>query len=269
MSSTPTPEASTPSLVHGWVKGPDERGTLDILWTCLVTMFLGSWSALFLNLPEEASGRSRFFFNKGRWMFVVLLFPEMITAIAAEQWRSARQSVDDFKALKEQWEKTIDDDSQTLTESEKSRLDSNLSAIQASPWTMRHAFFVNMGGIHLKYPDSSALPLTAYQLKYMVDRGHLTYPGISQKEIWDKNKVDGFARMLTILQIIWFFIQCIGRAAQHLAITTLELSTLAFVFLYNQHSLLLDAQAAGRRNTHLFTVHQPAPRYRLRVWEES
>src|SRR6266704_2661514 len=101
------PASATNSVIHGWVSGPDGRGTLDILWTCLVTLFLGSWSALFLNLPGDKSGKVSFFMNKSRWMIVVLLFPEMITGLSAEQWRSARQSVEDFKKLKKAWEAAI------------------------------------------------------------------------------------------------------------------------------------------------------------------
>jgi hypothetical protein len=48
--------------------------------------------------------------------------------------------------------------------------------------------------------------------------------------IWDKNKADGFAPAITITQIGWFCIQCIGRGIQHLALSTFELSTFAFIW---------------------------------------
>jgi hypothetical protein len=222
--------AGAASLYHGWKKGPNVRGTLDILWTCIITMFLGSWSALFLNLPEEKSGKSRYFLNKGRWMIVILLFPEMITGIAAEQWRSARQSMEDFKSLETKWAALNEDRPRTLLNDEMAKIRSNLSSIKASPWSMRHAFFADMGGVLLHCPDFPPFPINAYQLNNLIAKGHVAYPEISQKEIWDKNKADGFARLVTLLQIIWFTVQCIGRAVQHLTITTLELSTLSFIF---------------------------------------
>ena len=67
-------------------------------------------------------------------------------------------------------------------------------------------------------------------------------------ELDDKNKSDGLARyvshvrrfrflgakyrarLITVVQVLMFSITCIARAIQHLAITTLELTTLAFVF---------------------------------------
>ena len=36
-------------------------------------------------------------------------------------------------------------------------------------------------------------------------------------------------RCIVLLQIIWFSLNCLGRAVQHLAITTLELTTLGFI----------------------------------------
>ena len=39
-------------LQHGWASQPNNRGTLDILWSCLFTVFLCTWVMLFLNLPR-------------------------------------------------------------------------------------------------------------------------------------------------------------------------------------------------------------------------
>lgn len=38
-------------LKQGWTPGPDGRGTLDIIWSCGVTMVLCSWSILCMNMP--------------------------------------------------------------------------------------------------------------------------------------------------------------------------------------------------------------------------
>jgi hypothetical protein len=54
-------------------------------------------------------------------------------------------------------------------------------------------------------------------------------PSIADDDIADKSKADGFARALTAVQIIWFTLQCIGRWIQGLGLTTLELSTVAFI----------------------------------------
>jgi hypothetical protein len=200
MAPTDNLTATTPSLRHGWVSGPDGRGTFDIFWSCLITMFVGSWSVLFLNFPGEKTGRKGFFKNKARWMVVMLLFPEMVTAIAAEQWRSARQSVEDFKKLQDRWQSQADaTPNATALHDRSGRLLQNLERIKASPWSMRHAFFADMGGIILQCPDFPPFPVVAYQINHLVAKGHLACPSISPTEILDKNKADGFARLLTTL----------------------------------------------------------------------
>lgn len=202
----------------GWVSQPDGRGTFDILQSCLVTIFLCSWSILFLNVSAEQGGRISSLKNKALWMLFTIFFPEMLTAVAAEQWRSACQSVEDFGRLKSQWE------SESPLQSEK------LSRLKSIPWTMRHAFFADMGGLLLHCSDSAPFPVNSQQVLYLVEKSHLEYPNLKVGVIWDKNKADAFARALTLLQIVWFFIQCVGRCVQHLALSTFELSTLAFIF---------------------------------------
>jgi hypothetical protein len=116
---------------------------------------------------------------------------EMVTAIAAEQWRSARQSVEDFKKLQDRWQSQADATPNATTLHDRSgRLLQNLERIKASPWSMRHAFFADMGGIILQCSDFSPFPVVAYQINQLVAKGHLACPSISRTEIWDKNKAD-------------------------------------------------------------------------------
>ena len=215
------------ALAHGWEPQPNGRGTIDILGSSLITISLCSWSVLFLNVPLEREGHFDFFTHKLRWMLFTIFFPEMMTGVAAEQWRSACQSVEDFSQLSKQWELAL---KVPQAPSIFSRMKQNVSRLKGSPWTMRHAFFADMGGLHLVCPDFTSFPIDAQQLVYLVEKNHLEYPDVKVKMIWDKNKADGFARALTLVQITWFFIQCVGRFGQHLAISTLELSTLAFIF---------------------------------------
>lgn len=218
---------SNDTLAKGWVDQPDGGGTLDILKSCVVTTFLCSWSVLFLNVPDDFTSRLHFIIYKIRWMFFTLLFPEMITAIAAEQWRSARQSAEDFSKLKDQWQSNLE-----LSEPHQHppQIFANLSQFQQSPWTMRHAFFADMGGFHLHCPDFKPFPINAHQLHYLVQNHHLSYPDIKEKAIWDRNKADGLARVLTVAQTTWFVAQSLARLIQHLALSTFELSTIAFIF---------------------------------------
>jgi hypothetical protein len=38
---------------QGWTPAPNNRGTIDILWSSCLTIFLCSWTALCLNLPPQ------------------------------------------------------------------------------------------------------------------------------------------------------------------------------------------------------------------------
>ena len=191
---------ATEPLANGWIDQPDGRGTLDIIQSCLLTVFLCSWSAMCLNVPPPARHRWSFLQLKFNWMIFTIFFPEVVVALAAEQWESACQSVKDFKNL------------------------------EHPQWTMRHAFFADMGGFHLQSPDFPAFPVDGQQLVYLVDRKHIAYPPVDQDTIRDKNKADGFARVITLTQMTWFSVQCIARAVQQLPMSTFELSTIAFIF---------------------------------------
>ncbi|KAL9944097.1 hypothetical protein D7B24_001977 [Verticillium nonalfalfae] len=86
-----------------------------------------------------------------------------------------------------------------------------------------------MGGFVLKADGIEPFPLNAKQLHWLVMNRHVEYPAITTAEIWDKSKQDGIAKVITSVQIAYLIVECIGRATQGLAITTLELNTLAIV----------------------------------------
>ena len=229
------PESSSNSTVHttfselitGWISQPDGRGTIDILQSCSLTIFLCAWSVLFLNIPAERESRWDFLKSKVRWMAFAIVFPEVLTGIAAEQWRSACQSVEDFTSLQNDWESALQE---PKSAGDVRRIRSNLSGIKNSPWTMRHAFYADMGGLLLDCSDFTPFPINGQQTLYLVKHDYLQYPEVKEKTIWDKNKADGFARFICLVQIGWFAVQAFGRCGQHLALSTFELSTLAYIF---------------------------------------
>ncbi|KAG6860071.1 hypothetical protein C0995_016212 [Termitomyces sp. Mi166 len=54
---------------------------------------------------------------------------------------------------------------------------------------------------------------------------------ISKEEIMDKSKGDILTKCLVLVQVTWFILQVLARAIQHLAISELEIVTLAFALL--------------------------------------
>jgi len=54
---------------------------------------------------------------------------------------------------------------------------------------------------------------------------------ITEEEITDRSKGDALSKAIFILQSTWFILQCVGRLAQGLNLTQLELTTLALASL--------------------------------------
>lgn len=186
---------------QGWTAQPEGRGTIDIIWQNITTIFLCCWTALCLNVPSSRWGRCRRTFQKILVACLGIAGPEFIFQLALGQWASARRSVEEFR---------------------RSGYDE---------WSMTHAFLADMGGFVLHASDAAPFPLNAKQVHYLVENNYIEYAdvGLEKDDIHDRNKSDGAVRLIAVCQIFWFFLNCVGRWIQHLAVTTLELTTLGFI----------------------------------------
>jgi len=135
-------------------------------------------------------------------------------------------------------------------------------------WTMDHAHFLDMGGFALcksgmKTPEEPESPswsqfftqqcwqdynqkrseydkrikefyletLSAQRFRELESSGFIEFPTITKREIQDRSKGDGLSKIIAAFQTSWFVLQCIVRGAQGLALTELELVTLALAIL--------------------------------------
>ena len=76
-----------------WHEEPDFRGTYSILASCLSTLFVSTWSALHLDIPESGKrGQSPVmrFLDKLGWLVLGLLAPEYLLLLAFNQFMAAR-----------------------------------------------------------------------------------------------------------------------------------------------------------------------------------
>lgn len=192
---------SDPLVLQGWTPSPNGRGSIDILWACVFTLFLCSWSVLCLNVPATCDGWWRITRRKCYWTFLGVIGPEFVLQSALGQWGSACDSVWQFRLL------------------------------GYSEWTMTHAFFADMGGFILHTKDWIPFPLNARQVHYLVAEGYIpcSAVAISKEVIVDKNKNDAIVRIITVGQTLWFVLNVVTRGSQHLAITTFELTTIASI----------------------------------------
>ena len=76
-------------IAPAWLPNPRQRGTLDIIWSCLFTLSLCVYTAIHLNVPPPNEGKFGFFRRKTKWVFIGILAPELVVYAA---WRQLRQA---------------------------------------------------------------------------------------------------------------------------------------------------------------------------------
>lgn len=188
-----------------WQDPPNIRGTFDILKTCTGTIFLLCFTSVCPNIPSPDGGFWAGFRMKICLFLLAILGPEFILVLALGELNAAWNAKKAFRKAGHKWD-------------------------------LRQCFFVNMGGLHLRFRDreaerKSTFPVDCQQLLLLQQRGLMDVPELALDVIESRNKADGLARLIAVVQALWFTADAFGRLAQNLFLTTLELTTLAFVFL--------------------------------------
>jgi len=109
-------------------------------------------------------------------------------------------------------------------------------------WTNVHSFFAISGGFIVENKGRRKSPYLSSD-RYRFNRNGIVLlamlgklPDIQVEEIRDKSKTNELAKFLTCMQAIWMVIQTLGRLADHLPITPLEVNTIAHcicaIFVY-------------------------------------
>jgi hypothetical protein len=88
-----------------------------------------------------------------------------------------------------------------------------------------------MGGFMLFEGNTSKGVLFPERFAELLRTGKIGFPNVTVEEIEDRSKADGFSKMIALGQTLWFIAQCIGRRAQHLDLTLVELLTLSLAVL--------------------------------------
>ena len=76
-------------VMVGWTAGPTQRGTLMLVYGCLSTIFVSTWTVLHLNVPHPDDGVGTRTLRKMKWMAITILFPEFIFSKAVCELRLA------------------------------------------------------------------------------------------------------------------------------------------------------------------------------------
>ena len=153
----------------GWVHSGQDRGTLDILWSCSVTIVLCCWVATHPNVSSPKDGFLQRCIDKTHLAMIGLLGPDLLFGIALGQFSSARRSVRRFKTQK--------------------------VPCNGQEWTYTYAFFADMGGILLTSTDfPDGFPINAEQLHWLVKYSHVDFPNMKHMNIGERNASDTLSR---------------------------------------------------------------------------
>ncbi|KAL9615323.1 MAG: hypothetical protein Q9167_000294 [Letrouitia subvulpina] len=192
-------QASNDTVYHGWKVEPHSRGTWSILWSCLATIFICTWSVLHLDVPERHS-RWYLYYRKFKWMLVATVAPEIILLSSSAGFFAAQKA---------------------------SR---HLARHGHEEWTLTHMQFAEAGGFWYREPGEGLTACDIHQLQEMIEKGHVAGPPVSEEELRSRGKSDLVLKLIAILQIVWFAAHTLVRAIKHYHIAVLEIATVAFVF---------------------------------------
>lgn len=84
-----TTTSADPEL-SGWFSAPNERGTWDLIISCLLTLVVCVWSALHLNVPTEDSRLRNRNVKRLRWILLGIFAPELVVSTAFAQFLTAK-----------------------------------------------------------------------------------------------------------------------------------------------------------------------------------
>ena len=204
-------------LVRGWVSTDCGRGTSDILWSCLATIFLCVWTAIHLPVryycgQQSFSPWQKFVRSGIVPALVIAIAPEFLTFTAGYELVLSWRGKEEIRRL--------------------TRMD----------WTLTHQFFVDMGGVCLRSPSGTHLQITNEDVVQTMKRsssdGKQTVDSpawISELEKLPEDHIKGLAKSDTTSKLIacgqglWLVTQVVSRLRQHQAVTLLEVSTCAYV----------------------------------------
>lgn len=229
---------------QSWTDNPSTRGTWNILFSCLFTIFACTWNVVHPDIMASPSSGFRNLLGRARRMIITLILPESILSFAIVEKFHARQDFSSFKRLEnsglmakwkfqekrswlQKWRTFAGYNKKPINEIDSSHL-----------WTMTHTRYLNMGGLILDCVD----PEHPNRIETYAISGHaiadpnlfdpsyspLMKFSISQKEILDKSKEDGLSKLVALIQILRLVISIITRKARDLSTSQLEILTLNF-----------------------------------------
>jgi hypothetical protein len=171
------------------------RGTMAIVWSCLATVVLCTYSTMHLDSNPSRGLVKVLVYNLG-----AIIAPEVMLIAAVQDFISAREV---FMAA--------------------SRNGVSLTFYQSH--------LVNMSGITIQQetPGNTQLLTSKEELLNALSIPRIRQAFPSDTEIMARSNGDSFSKLLTVMQLLWFTVQATSRHIQGQVISLLEVATLAFI----------------------------------------
>ena len=152
-------------LVHGWVSTDCGRGTSDILWSCLATIFLCVWTVIHLPVPyyrgaSPLSLRQRVVRSGIGTALLSVIAPEFLTINA-------------LRELTTSWQRKV-----------------KMKGLTQTNWTLTHQFFLDMGGVCLKSPSGIHTQIGTAEVNRAVGNSHNDSKQTTNHSGWTRGLVD-------------------------------------------------------------------------------
>ena len=198
-------EGSTPAEKNlvGWVLESSGRGTLNLVISCLFTIFLCTWVVIHPRVYKRPSQR---LLHKIVLFLKTIIAPEFIAVEGLQEWSQARRMVKDCAGPTGKGLKLV------------------------------HAFYIGMLALRYRTPQGARV-IWPNQYTWLLHHGLLDWNdhaswGLSEENISDKSNADGTAKLLALGQVLWFAAQSIMRDAHKLPLSQLESMTLSYIPLF-------------------------------------
>ncbi|KAL8957644.1 MAG: hypothetical protein Q9193_005138 [Seirophora villosa] len=187
----------------GWVDESPGRGTLNLIVTCLFTIFLCTWVVIHPRVCKRPLLR---ILHKLALFLKTLIAPEFIAVEGLQEWSQARRMVKDCA-------------------------DTTGGGLK-----LVHAFYIGMLALRYRtlrgdkviWPNQYSWLLR----ERLVDWNEHAQWGLSEENIDDKSNADSTAKLIALVQVSWFAAQSIMRRVHGLPLSQLESMTLSYVPLF-------------------------------------
>ncbi|OCK96707.1 uncharacterized protein K441DRAFT_551251 [Cenococcum geophilum 1.58] len=199
---------------HTWVAGPQTRGTLELLFSCVITLVLCVWTTVHVNIEPE---NSNWIWERARkiwWACVTLVIPEGALVIAMNERTTADLLCKEVNRI---------------IEKHKNQLPG------VEEWEIALGYYAVMGGFVVpeKVYDTvlkEIPPAERGTIKRLTLTPHGLLSLITAKEVLDKSNANTLTKAIVVWQALWMIVQVIGRTASHFPVTLLELHTVLHTF---------------------------------------